>query len=112
MTLADVGVVVIGRDEGERLIRCLNSLGLTASTSDVERGIVYVDSGSKDGSMEVAERLGAIAYALPVGEPFNAARARNAGAKRLAEAAPDVAFIQFIDGDCVLAPDWIARARA
>ncbi len=39
-----LGVVVIGRNEGERLRRCLESvLGATP-------GVVYVDSGSSDGS--------------------------------------------------------------
>ena len=107
--MTDVGVVVIGRNEGARLVQCLASLA-----SHVERGgsIVYVDSGSTDGSLQAAERLGAIPYALAPDRPFNAARARNAGAKRLVEAAPEVAFIQFIDGDCILAPDWIEKARA
>ena len=109
MTLIDMGVVVIGRNEGERLVQCLTSL-----KSHAERGvrIVYVDSGSSDGSLQAAERLGAIPCALAPDRPFNAARARNAGAKRLAEAAPEVAFIQFVDGDCILAPDWIDKARA
>jgi GT2 family glycosyltransferase len=104
-----VGVVVIGRNEGERLVQCLTSLA-----SHAERGgvIVYVDSGSADGSLQAAERLGAIPYALAPDRPFNAARARNEGAQRLAETAPEVAFIQFIDGDCILAPDWIEKARA
>jgi GT2 family glycosyltransferase len=108
MAVTDVGVVVIGRNEGERLIQCLTSLAPYA-----ERGgrIVYVDSGSIDGSMRTAERLGAMPFPLSPERPFNAARARNAGAKRLAEAAPDVAFIQFVDGDCTLAADWIEKAR-
>ena len=40
---AKVGTVVIGRNEGERLKRCLNSLS-SAST------VIYVDSGSSDDS--------------------------------------------------------------
>lgn len=109
MTLTDVGVVVIGRNEGDRLVQCLAALA-----PHLERGgkIVYVDSGSTDGSLQAAERLSAIPYPLPADRPFNAARARNAGAQQLAEAAPDVAFIQFIDGDCILAPDWTEKARA
>ena len=107
--LTDVGVVVIGRNEGQRLIQCLDSL---ASYAEQGCTVVYVDSGSTDGSLEAALRRGAVAYALPSDRPFNAARARNAGAKRLTEAAPGVAFIQFVDGDCILAPDWIEKARA
>jgi len=109
MTWTDLGIVVIGRNEGERLIQCLDSL---ASCAEQGCTVVYVDSGSTDGSLQAAQRLGAVACALSPDRPFNAARARNAGAKRLAEAAPGVAFIQFVDGDCILAPDWIEKARA
>ena len=48
----DVGVVVIGRNEGERLRRCLVSV-----RSQADR-VVYVDSGSSDGSPHVAAALG------------------------------------------------------
>ena len=47
----DIGIVVIGRNEGERLVHCLE----TAKTSS--DNIVYVDSGSTDGSVAAAERL-------------------------------------------------------
>src|SRR4051794_34576453 len=43
---ARVGIVVIGRNEGERLVRCLRSVVGRAEN------IVYVDSGSSDGSVE------------------------------------------------------------
>ncbi len=48
-----IGVVAIGRDEGERLERCLRSVRAPGRT------LVYVDSGSSDGSVALAERLGA-----------------------------------------------------
>ncbi|MEP1356260.1 MAG: glycosyltransferase family A protein [Tateyamaria sp.] len=98
--------VVIGRNEGPRLITCLSSL-----IRQVDR-IIYVDSGSTDGSIEHARSVGARVVVLPVDKPFTAARARNAGlqaAKQL-EPAPDL--IQFIDGDCELVEGWIARAKA
>ena len=38
--------------------------------------------------------------------PFTAARARNAGFKRLRELAPDLNYVQFIDGDCELIETW------
>ena len=50
---AAFGVVVIGRNEGERLVRCLQSL------SQSRAPLVYVDSSSTDGSCEQAQRLGA-----------------------------------------------------
>ncbi|MGB0911952.1 MAG: glycosyltransferase, partial [Phaeobacter italicus] len=48
-----VGAVVIGRNEGQRLIDCLTSM-----RGQVAR-IVYVDSGSTDGSQDAATALGA-----------------------------------------------------
>lgn len=103
-----IGVVVIGRNEGARLIACLASL--SGSTRPPGR-IVYVDSGSTDGSVAAARRLGAQVVELDTGLPFTAARARNAGIAALeAEDAPDL--VQFVDGDCEVRPDWIAEATA
>lgn len=97
---ADVTAIAIGRNEGERLLRCLRSL-----LPQVHR-VIYVDSGSTDGSVEAAQRLGARVVSLDMAVPFTAARARNAG---LAEAG-DAAFIQFVDGDCQVEPGWITTA--
>jgi len=99
----DIGVVVIGRNEGERLIACLKSV-----IGDGRRAI-YVDSGSTDASMERAKTLGADVVALGMATPFTAARARNAGYARLKnDGAPE--FVQFVDGDCELAPGWLEEA--
>ena len=102
----EIGVVVIGRNEGERLRRCLEALG------GGERQVVYVDSGSTDSSVELARCNGADVVDLDLRIPFTAARARNAGWRRLLELAPGVAFVQFIDGDCELAADWLQKASA
>lgn len=102
--MADIAAVIIGRNEGERLIACLASLG-----QDFSR-IIYVDSGSTDGSVAAARDAGAEVVNLDTDRPFTAARARNAGMSALREGRlPD--FVQFIDGDCILNPDWIAQAR-
>lgn len=101
---ADVGVVIIGRNEGERLIAGLES------AAEPGRRIVYVDSGSTDGSVEAARARGAGVVALDMSVPFTAARARNAGFAALkSDGAPT--FVQFIDGDCELDADWVAAAR-
>lgn len=100
---SQVGVVVIGRNEGERLIQCIRS-ALTAT-----RWVVYVDSGSTDHSVAAAKALGAEVVPLDMGKPFTAARARNAGASKLLSLHP-VDYIQFIDGDCELVADWISSA--
>ena len=100
-----IGVVAIGRNEGERLVRCLRSAAPAGGA------LVYVDSGSSDASVARAAELGASVVELGADRPFTAARARNAGFARLLEIAPDVAFVQFVDGDCELRPDWLEAAR-
>lgn len=115
-----VGIVVIGRNEGARLRASLASVLSVRPAA----AVVYVDSGSTDGSVEHARGLGVHVVALDMSRPFTAARARNAGARALFDVMPDgtasggtapdgaarggtPAFVQFIDGDCVLAPDWL-----
>jgi GT2 family glycosyltransferase len=91
-----LGFVVIGRNEGERLRRCLDSL------AGNEAAIVYVDSGSDDGSAELARTKGVSVVELDATEAFSAARARNAGYDALVGREPNAHFVQFIDGDCEL----------
>lgn len=105
-----LGVVVIGRNEGERLRRCLASVLETHQTEAPI--VVYVDSGSTDGSPEAAAALGAVVHALDLRQPFTAARARNAGVARLHALAPALEFIQFVDGDCEVALGWMPKAVA
>lgn len=99
-----IGVVAIGRNEGERLVRCLSSV-----TGRVD-SVVYVDSGSTDGSAARARALGAEVVDLDLSRPFTAARARNEGVARLLAITPDVAFVQLVDGDCEIVPGWIEVA--
>ena len=72
--------------------------------------IVYVDSDSADGSVELARSLGAEVVQLDLTRPFTAARARNEGFERLSQINPDMRFVQFVDGDCEVAKGWIATA--
>lgn len=104
-SLDDVGVVVIGRNEGEQIKTCL----LSARAASVP--VVYVDSGSTDNSIDLATSCGAVIVRLDPATPFTAARARNAGWERLREAFPSVRFVQFVDGDCTIAEGWLAAAR-
>jgi len=103
--LPRLGLVAIGRNEGERLKRCLRSIAPGIP-------VVYVDSGSRDGSQDFARSLGMIVETLSTERGFTAARARNAGWRRLLEAHPALDFIQFVDGDCELDAGWLAKARA
>lgn len=99
-----IGVVVIGRNEGERLRRCLMSVDAGGGK------IVYVDSGSMDDSVEMARNIGAEVVCLDMNLPFTAARARNAGFRRLREVSPNLLYVQFVDGDCELIPEWLNKA--
>jgi GT2 family glycosyltransferase len=100
-----LGAIVIGRNEGDRFRRCLDSLLGKAAP------IVYVDSGSTDGSIEYASEHGADVLALDASVPFTAARARNAGFDRLKELGPDVERVMFVDGDCEVDAEWLPRAE-
>jgi len=100
--MRDVGIVAIGRNEGERLLRCLASA--PAGTP-----LVYVDSGSSDGSAERARARGAAVLELSPERPFSAARARNEGFAWLRARHPALRFVQFLDADCALDPSWLER---
>ncbi len=102
--MPNVGAVIIGRNEGARLIRCLESVCPHA------RATVYVDSGSSDGSVEEARRRGAKVVELDTSRGFTAARARNAGFEHLLEACPDVDSVMFVDGDCEVDSAWWPQA--
>jgi GT2 family glycosyltransferase len=102
--LSRVGVVLIGRNEGDRLRRCLASVPVGMPT-------VYVDSGSTDQSVAMARGFGAEVIELDLATPFTAARARNAGITRLVEdGSRQFEFVQVVDGDCELAPGFIEAA--
>lgn len=103
--IKDIGVVVIGRNEGERLRTCIRSTACITA-------VVYVDSGSSDGSADWARAQGVDVVDLAVPPNFTAARARNVGLKWLEEQFPDLAFVQMIDGDCELSVGWLAAGRA
>ncbi|GAA3981811.1 hypothetical protein GCM10022279_01770 [Comamonas faecalis] len=107
-----LGLVVIGRNEGERLRVCLQSALGGCQAASAGRTVVYVDSGSTDGSVALARSLGARVVALDMAQPFTAARARNAGLEALRGHDPAVQWVQFVDGDCELLPGWLNAAQA
>lgn len=103
--ISNVAVVIIGRNEGERLRRCIDSVNGAGS-------VVYVDSGSSDGSVEMARARGVDVVDLDMRLPFTAARARNAGFARALALAPEAEFVQFVDGDCEVEANWVAAASS
>jgi glycosyltransferase involved in cell wall biosynthesis len=103
-----ISIVVIGRNEGKRLERCLQSISQIRGVG--VREVIYVDSDSTDGSPELASRHGATVITVHPERP-TAAIGRNAGWQR----APSD-LVLFLDGDTVLHPDfplaaWDALSR-
>jgi len=98
------GVVAIGRNEGERLRRCLQSAVGKAAM------VVYVDSGSSDSSVSLARALGCEVVELDMQVPFTAARARNEGFRCIRQLDPQLNFVQFVDGDCEFDSGWLSKA--
>lgn len=103
--LPPISVVVIGRNEGERLARCLHSIRETDYPSD-KIELIYVDTDSTDDSCEVAKKKGARVIAIHPERPC-AAAARNTG---LRVASHNV--IQFLDGDTILNSGWLKKGVA
>ncbi len=107
-------VVVIGRNEGERLARCLGSVAGMRIPETLElRSVVYVDSNSTDGSLATAEAMGARTIALTEG-PWTAARARNAGWRAAVSSADGIVldWILFLDGDTEVDEGFVGAAQA
>ena len=102
VAMSALGIVVIGRNEGARLVRCLRSIG-------PDYAVVYVDSASVDASLANARDAGAVVVELDMSIPFTAARARNAGRRALGS---DSMLIQFVDGDCMVDPGWLDAGQA
>ena len=96
--LPSLSIVIIGRNEGDRLERCILTAQAISGWSPTE--ILYVDSGSTDGSSDLAKELGATVLPMPPG-PFTAARARNLGWRRSTGS-----LVLFLDGDTILNADF------
>ena len=99
-----IGIVVIGRNEGNRLYECLNSV------MGEGRFVIYVDSGSTDRSVELAQSLSIDVVRLDSSIPYTAARGRNAGFEYLLQVDSSIEFVQFVDGDCIVVKGWIELA--
>ena len=105
MQTVEIGIVLIGRNEGERLTRCFDSLDNFSSR------LVYVDSNSTDDSVKKAQQRGILVVNLDMSMPFTAARARNTGFQALIKLLPNITMVHFIDGDCAVADGWLTVAQ-
>lgn len=101
-----LAAVVIGRNEFEKLPRCLSSVVGQAEA------VVFVDSGSEDGSGDLARGVGVDVVELDRSAPFTVARARNAGLAWVLAQAPGSEFIQFVDADSEMVPSWYGHASS
>ena len=95
--VGDVTVVVPVRDRTVELARCLRGLG---------RGVpvLVVDDGSRD--PQAVARVAADHGARVVHQPRNTG---PAGARNTGVAATTTALLAFLDSDCVVPEDWLAR---
>lgn len=101
--LKKVGIVVIGRNEGERLEKCLQSIVNTKAT------IIYVDSASSDNSITIANKYNIECIELSEDRKLSAALARNVGINHLI-ASSELDYIQLIDADCELNEHWLENS--
>ena len=103
MTTPLLSVVIIGRNEGQRLRRCLDSVAAMRDPGGPVE-VIYVDSASTDGSPELARALGARVIGVQPERP-SAALGRNAGWR-----AAHAPYVLFLDGDTILHPDFVVAA--
>jgi GT2 family glycosyltransferase len=101
--MQQIAAVVIGRNEGDNLKLSLQSVRLAGLS------VVYADSGSTDGSAALARDLGFRTVELDPSRPFSAARGRNEGLEEALRHG-SVEFVLFLDGDCILQPDFPGAA--
>lgn len=101
-----LGIVIIGRNEGEKLRRSLRSVLRTGYPT------VYADSGSSDGSAALAESMGVTVVKLDPSRPMNASRGRKEGFARILRDYPqfELEYVLFLDGDCVLDERFVPAA--
>ncbi len=97
-----ISVIVIGKNEGERLVACLRSI--QTALSALAHEVVYVDSCSTDQSLQTAKALGARCFLLAE-RKTTAGLGRFVGAK---EARGE--YLLFLDGDMQLQPGFAEKA--
>lgn len=104
MNYPNVSVVIIGRNEGDRLIRCVQAVQNLEYPSE-KMEIIYVDSRSSDGSAARVRNLGVEKVYILEQEKTCAAMGRNLGLKH-----SKGEFILFLDGDTQISSDFLVTA--
>ena len=101
-----IGCVVIGRNEAERLAPAL------ASVRSAGLPCVYADSASSDNSVAIANAMADLVVQLDPSTPLSAARGRNEGFAALTARWPEIEYVLFLDGDCLLIEGFVPAAAA
>ena len=71
------------------------------------RAIVFVAIGAAPEAVAIAKKAGAIVVEDDGHTLNTGGRARNAGYRQLKKIAPHVKYVQFVDAEYAIAPDWI-----
>jgi rhamnosyltransferase len=97
-----ISVLIPVKDGGPDLVRCLEAIAAQKIEDEVE--VVVVDSGSSDGSADLARELGAEVHEIPAGEFVHGAT------RNLAARLSSGNVLVFTTQDAVPANDqWLAR---
>ncbi len=97
-----ISFIVIGRNEGWKLTKCLQSVyGIVEYNKLLHYEVIYIDSKSEDDSIDRAKKFNGIRI-IKLTDSINAAIARNAGANL---SSGD--FLFFIDGDMEINSDFL-----
>jgi glycosyltransferase involved in cell wall biosynthesis len=98
-----ISFIVIGRNEEKNLFTCIESIFNAIKHNNIlHYEVIYVDSNSKDDSINIAQRFNEVKIFRIIGE-CNAAIGRNIGAK---ESTGDILY--FIDGDMEISKEFLA----
>ena len=98
-----IGFIIIGKNEGHKLVRCINSIKKTIEENNIgDYEIIYVDSNSTDNSIELVKEIAGNIKIFEITGKASPAIGRNIGA---AESKAD--HYCFIDGDMELVPDFL-----
>jgi GT2 family glycosyltransferase len=101
--MIDVSFVVITKNEGANVERCLRSCWIAADNAGLKAELILADSNSQDNTVSLALPLASKIIRLPeANAPF---AGRMVGAERA-----QGTLVQFVDGDMVLDPGWLAHA--
>jgi glycosyltransferase involved in cell wall biosynthesis len=98
-----IGFIIIGKNEGTKLVRCITSIIRTIDEDNIgEYEIIYVDSNSSDSSIELVKEIEGNIKIYELTGKANPAIGRNVGA---AESKAD--HYCFMDGDMELVNDFL-----